>query len=152
MKLVSILLLSLCIVGCSTHQKSRLAATGIGIGAGAIVGSATAPSDERPELHAMYWGGIIGVATAIAANYYFNDGHELETVRIENQKLQNQIDFLQNSSVVLKDDVRPADPKYFPGGKARYKLKKVNIWKEESPYKRYHVDQELDIIAIDKNK
>ncbi len=38
-----------------------------------VIGASIAPEDERPELHAMYWGGIVGVMAAVAANYCFSD-------------------------------------------------------------------------------
>lgn len=138
---------------CSTQQKSRLATTGVGIGVGAIAGAATAPKDERPELHAMYWGGIIGVATAIAANYYFQEERDLEVLRLENEKMKAQLDFFQNGpATLLKETKGPADKKYFQSGKARIKLYKIDQWVDEGPNKKYHRDQMIEILPLEKSE
>ncbi|KYG62821.1 hypothetical protein AZI87_16225 [Bdellovibrio bacteriovorus] len=150
----SLLLLLVCallISACSTNQKSRLATTGIGIGVGAVIGAATAPDDERPELHAMYWGGILGVVTAVAANYYFNDEKDMEVMRLENEKMKAQLDFFQNGpATLLKDTKGPADKKYFQSGKARIKLYKIDQWVDEGPNKKYHRDQMIEILPLEK--
>lgn len=145
MKLQS-LLLGLCffISACATNQKSRLAATSVGIGVGAVIGAATAPSDERPELHALYWGGILGVVTAVAANYYFNDEKDLEVMRLENEKLKAELDLFQNRpSTLLKEEIR---------GKARIKLYEIDQWVPDGPNKRYHRDRMMEILPLEKSE
>lgn len=150
-----ILLLGACffISACATNQKSRLAATAIGIGVGAGIGAATAPEDERRELHAMYWGGIIGVVTAVAANYYFNDEKDLDVMKLENEKMKAQLDFFQNGpATLLKDTTGTADKKYFQKGKARIKLYKIDQWVDEGPNKKYHRDQMIEILPLEKSE
>lgn len=145
MKLQS-LLLGLCffISACATNQKSRFAATSVGIGVGAVIGAATAPSDERPELHALYWGGILGVVTAVAANYYFNDEKDLEVMRLENEKLKAELDLFQNRpSTLLKEEIR---------GKARIKLYEIDQWVPDGPNKRYHRDRMMEILPLEKSE
>lgn len=145
--------LTLLLASCSTHQKSRLAATGVGIAVGAAVGAGTAPKDERPELHAMYWGGIIGAVTAIAANYYFQEERDLELMRLENEKMKAQLDFFQNGpATLLKDTTGSADKKYFQSGKARIKLYKIDQWVDDGPNKKYHRDQMIEILPIEKSE
>ncbi|MEK2644798.1 hypothetical protein [Bdellovibrio sp. BCCA] len=151
---LQILLLGLCffVSACATNQKSRLAATAVGVGVGAAIGAGTAPSDERPELHALYWGGIIGVVTAVAANYYFNDEKDLEVMKLENEKMKAQLDFFQNGpSVLEKETIGPADKKYFQKGRARIKLYKVDQWVDEGPNKKSHRDRVIEILPIEKN-
>lgn len=141
------------ISACATNQKNRLATTAVGIGAGALLGAATAPKDERPELHAMYWGGIIGAITAVAANYYFNEEKDLEVLRLENEKLKSQLDFFQNGpATLLKDTTGSADKKYFQKGKARIKLYKIDQWVDEGPNKKYHRDQMIEIMPLEQGE
>lgn len=149
------LLLVICffLSACATNQKSRLAATGIGIGVGAAIGAGTAPDDERPELHALYWGGIVGVVTAVAANYYFNDEKDMEVMRLENEKMKAQLDFFQNGpATLLKETTGKADKKYFQSGKAKIKLYKIDQWVDEGPNKKYHRDQMIEILPLEKNE
>ncbi|WP_374029043.1 hypothetical protein [Bdellovibrio bacteriovorus] len=151
----SVLLLSLgfLLSACSTNQKSRLAATAIGVGVGGVVGAATAPDDERPELHALYWGGILGVVTAVAANYYFSDEKDMEVMRLENEKMKAQLDFFQNGpATLLKESTGPADKRYFQKGKAKIKLYKIDQWVEEGPNKRYHRDQMIEVLPLEKSE
>lgn len=147
------LLLGICFLlsACATNQKSRLAATGIGIGVGAVIGAATAPEEERAELHAMYWGGIIGVVSAVAANFYFSDEKDMEVMRLETEKMKAQLDFFQNGpATLLKETTGKADKKYFQSGKAKIKLYKIDQWVDEGPNKKYHRDQMIEILPLDK--
>lgn len=155
MKASSSFLLSICLFcsACVTNQKNRLAATAAGIGTGALVGAASTPKDERSELHALYWAGIIGVVSAIAANYYFDDEKDLEVMRLENEKIKAQLDFFQNGpATLLKDTTGSADKKYFQKGKARIKLYKIDQWVDEGPNKKYHRDQMIEILPLEKSE
>lgn len=153
MKISALLVLSIFLASCATNQKSRLAATAIGVGVGGVIGAATAPSDERPELHAMYWGGIIGVVTAVAANYYWNDEKDIDVMKLENEKMKAQLDFFQNGpATLLKTTKGPADRRYFQSGKATIKLYKIDKWVDEGPNKKFHQDQMIEILPIEKEQ
>ncbi|QDK46207.1 hypothetical protein DOM22_14060 [Bdellovibrio sp. ZAP7] len=150
----SILLLCVCslLSACATNQKSRLATTLAGVGVGAVIGASTAPEDERAELHAMYWGGIVGVVAAVAANFYFNDKTDMDMVRLENEKMKAQLDFFQSgTATLLKETKGAADKKYFQSGKAKIKLYKIDQWVDEGPNKKYHRDQMIEILPLEKN-
>ncbi|WP_413584777.1 hypothetical protein [Bdellovibrio sp. HCB274] len=151
----SILLLSSCFIftACATNQKSRLATTLTGVGVGAVVGAATAPDDERPELHAMYWGGIVGVIAAVAANFYFDDNKEVEMAKMENDKLKAQLDFFQSgTATLLKETKGSADKRYFQSGKAQIRLYKIDQWVDDGPNKKYHRDQMIEILPLEKGQ
>ncbi|UOF02638.1 hypothetical protein [Bdellovibrio reynosensis] len=138
--------------GCATNQKSRIATTVAGFAVGAAIGAGTAPEDERTELHAMYWGGLLGLAGAVASNFYFNDERDLEVMRLENEKMKAQLDFFQNGpATLLKDTTGTADKKFFQSGKARIKLYKIDQWVDEGPNKKYHRDQMIEITPLEKN-
>lgn len=150
-KLLCLMIGSLLLSGCATNQKSRLASTGVAVAAGATIGAAFAPDDERPEMHALYWGGIIGVIGAIAANYYFDDNKDMNVMQLENEKLKSQLDFFQSgTATLLKETTGPADKKYFQNGKARIKLYKIDQWVDEGPNKKYHRDQMIEILPLEK--
>lgn len=130
-----------------------MAATLTGVGVGAAIGAGTAPADERAELHALYWGGIVGVVTAIAANYYFNDERDLDMARLENEKMKAQLDFFQNgTATLLKETKGAADRKYFQSGKAKIKLYKIDQWVDEGPNRKYHRDQMIEILPLEKGE
>lgn len=150
-KLSCLIVCCLILTACATNQKSRLATTSAGITAGAIIGAASAPKDERSEMHALYWGGIVGVLSAIAANYYFDDNKDMEVMKLENDKLKSQLDFFQSgTATLLKETTGPADKKYFQNGKARIKLYKIDQWVDEGPNKKYHRDQMIEILPLEK--
>lgn len=144
--------MSLCLFlsACATNQKSRLAATAVGVGVGGIIGAATAPSDERTELHALYWAGIIGVISAVAANYYWNDERDIDMMKLENEKMKAQLDFFQSgTATLLKETTGSADKRYFQSGKAKIKLYKVDQWVDEGPNKKSHRDQMIEILPLE---
>jgi len=150
-KITLLFILTCYLCACSTAQKSRLAATAIGFAAGSVIGAATAPSDERTDLHALYWAGLIGVAAAVAANYYFSDERQDEILRLENEKLKAQLDFFQQGpSTLLKETTGTADKNYFHG-KAKIKLYQIDQWIDDGPNKKYHRDQMIEILPLDKN-
>lgn len=147
---VLIFIIALSLSACATNQKSRLATTAAGVAVGAALGAGTAPSDEKPELHALYWGGIVGVIAAVAANYYFDDERDMDVMKLENDKLKSQLDFFQNgTATLLKDTKGPADKKYFQSGKARIRLYKIDQWVDEGPNKKYHRDQMIEILPLE---
>ncbi len=150
----SFLLLCVCsLSACATNQKSRLATTLAGVGVGAVIGATTAPADERAELHAMYWGGIVGVVAAVAANFYFNDKNDMDMVKLENEKMKAQLDFFQSgTATLLKETKGAADKKYFQSGKAKIKLYKIDQWVDEGPNKKYHRDQMIEILPLEKSE
>ncbi len=139
-------------VGCATNSKSRYLLTGLGMGAGAAIGSASAPKEERTELHAAYWAGLVGVGAALAANLYFNDERDVQLLQLENEKLKSQLDFFKNGHpVLLKDTTGKANPEYFSGGKARIKLFKIDQWTDDGPNRKYHRDEMIEISPIEKS-
>ena len=103
-------------------------------------------------MHALYWGGIIGVISAIAANYYWDDNKDMAVMKLENDKLKSQLDFFQSgTATLLKETTGPADKKYFDNGKARIKLYKIDQWVDEGPNKKYHRDQMIEILPLEKS-
>ncbi|MDG0817791.1 hypothetical protein [Bdellovibrio svalbardensis] len=150
---ISALLLSLClfISACATNQKSRLAATAVGIGVGGVIGAATAPENERKELHAMYWAGIVGVVTAIAANYYWNDENDLKVMKLENDKLKSELGLFEGTpSVLLRPFSEKESKRIYKKDNVKMNLYKRDEWVDDGPYRKYHQDQMLEIVPLEK--
>lgn len=152
-KLISILLALAVLNACSTSQKSRTAVTLAAFSGGAGIGAATAPEDERKELHAMYWGGLLGIGAAIVSNYYFNDQHELEKLVLENDKLKAEMELVQNANKVLLKEGQgyfknSSGEEYFQGGKARWRLYQIDKWTKDGPNKLYHQDRMVELLPI----
>ncbi len=135
-----LLALSLLLTSCASKTKSRLATTGIGFGVGATVGAASAPSDERPELHALYWGGLVGVAASVAANYYFNEEQQRQVMEIERDKLQAQLEICQKGPTPILQAEKSAQK-----GKARINIFKVQEWIPHNN-KMYRCDQMIETV------
>lgn len=141
--------------GCSTNQKSRLAMTVSGFTIGAAAGAATAPKDERQDMHAAYWGGLLGVAAAIAGNYIYSDDQIAEKTALENEKLRAQLDLIQNANKVL---VKQGKGKFkgageaIQSGNAIWKLYQTDQWVKDSEYRMYHQDKMIEITPADAQK
>lgn len=137
--------------GCATNQKSRLAMTVSSFAVGAAAGYGTAPEDERKEMHAVYWGGLLGVAAAVASNYIYDDETEVEKVSLENEKLKAQLDLIQNANKVLvkqgKGKFKGSGGEEFQSGTATWKLYQTDQWVKDGPTRMYHQDKMIEIIS-----
>lgn len=142
-------LLSICLLNsaaCSTAPKSRIAASLAGAGFGAGIGYVTAPEGERKEMHSLAWGGVAGLITAIISNYYFdNDTQNNQNLKIENERLKTQVEFL--SSNKKEQLLRDAKGKTQDGkSNARIKLYEIDEWVDDGPNVKYHRDKKLEIL------
>lgn len=139
--------------GCSTPQKSRTAVTLGAFAIGAGIGAGTAPADERKELHAMYWGGLIGIGAAILSNYYFSEQNEREKLILENDKLKAEMELIQNANKVLLKEGQgyfknSSGEEYFQGGKAKWRLYQIDKWTKDGPNKIYHQDRMVELLPL----
>lgn len=144
----------LLLTSCATPQKSRTAVTLASFVAGAAIGAGTAPKDERTELHAMYWGGILGIAGALISNYYFSEENEREKMSLENGKLKAEMDLLQNANTVLLKEGRgyfknSTGEEYFQSGKAKWRLYQVDKWTKDGPNRLFHQDRMVELIPLE---
>lgn len=137
------------LTGCATNRENRLAMTISGFAVGTALGGGTAPEDERKEMHAVYWGGILGVATAIASNYLYSDDREVERATLENQKLQAQLDLIQNANKVLvkqgKGKFKNPSGEEFQSGNATWKLYQTDQWVKDGSNRMFHQDKMIEI-------
>lgn len=146
-----LLLLCVSLCSCATPSKSRLATTVGSFALGLGVGSASAPKDERNDLHAIYWGGIFGVTAAIAANYYFNEEDSLKVSQLENEKLKAELELIQNANKVLLKEGQgyfknAAGEEYFQSGKAKWRIYQIDKWSKDGPNRLYHQDRLVELI------
>ncbi|MFN7729449.1 MAG: hypothetical protein ACK5P7_09870 [Bdellovibrio sp.] len=146
------LLVSLIIslAGCTTPNQKRLALAASGFAAGTAIGTATAPADERKELHAIYWGSLMGLGAALAGNYIFNDETHLSLLSQENQKLKAELDLIQAGTKILVDQGKgkfknPVGEIELQGKKANWKIYQVDRWTKEGPNRLYHQDKMIEI-------
>lgn len=147
-----LLLISLCFTlgACATARQSRWAATGTAFALGAAVGNASAPADERRELHSLYWGGLLGIATAVASEFFFSDQEELSRLRLEKEKLQAEMDLMQNANRVLVREGQgyfknPGGEEYFQSGKAKWRVYQIDKWTKDGPNRLYHQDRMVEL-------
>lgn len=141
------------LTACATPKKNRMALTSAAFVAGAAIGSATAPTDERRELHAMYWGGILGLTAALIGNYLYDEEDALINSRLENEKLRAELDLVQSSNTVLLKEGKgyfknPAGEEYFQNGKARWRLYQIDRWLKDGPNKLYHQDRAVELLPM----
>lgn len=137
--------------GCATPRKSRLVASGTGFALGLGVGAATAPKDENPSLHAMYWAGLLGLGALVASEFYFSEQDEVEKMRLENQKLQAEMEFMRNANTVLLKQGQgyfkgAAGDEYFQGAQAKWRLYQADRWIKEGPNRLFHADRIVEIL------
>lgn len=142
---------TLVLSSCQTPLKSRLAATGSAAAAGLVFGAATAPKNERTELHAVYWGGLFGLGAAVISNYVYNDEAQLKTNQLENEKLKAQLSLINQANQVLLKEGKgyfknSEGQSLFDGGKAKWRLYQVDQWEKDGPNRMFHKDKILEIV------
>jgi hypothetical protein len=140
-------------LGCMTNRQKRFTATGAAFIAGVGIGSASAPSNERKELHAVYWGALLGLGTALLSQEIFSDEYEAERLALENQKLNLQLDLIQNANTVLLKEGKgyfksPTGEELFTSGKARWRLYQIDKWTKSGPNQLYHQDKMVELLPL----
>ena len=151
-----LVLLLLC-SGCATSRDKRVLSTSVAAVAGALVGSSVAPSNERKELHAMYWAGIFGLSTALVSNYVFDESKDVEKFRLETEKLRAELDLLQNARKTLLKEGRgrfktsSSSEEFFQSGQARWRLYEIDQWVKDGPDRLYHRDKMIELVPEGKN-
>jgi hypothetical protein len=151
----SAFLLGFLFLGCSTPTKSRMAATTIGFSSGLIVGGSTTPVGERQDMHALYWGGILGIISSFASNYYFNDQDALQNSQLENEKLRAEIELFKNANKILVKEgsgyfKNAQGEEYFKSGKAKWRIYQIDKWSKDGPNHLYHQDKMVELIPNEK--
>lgn len=173
-KLVGLIALTFCVAFCLTlpgcahsgggadsaglsNRSKRWIATGAATGAGLVLGGAAAPNGERRELHAVYWGAIAGLITGIIGDFVFSDQAELQAARMENQKLNLQLDLIQNANTVLAREGKgyfksSSGEDLFTGGKAKWRLYQIDKWTKDGPNRLFHQDKMVELLPLDESK
>ena len=153
----ALILFSFVLGGCATPRQSRIATTVAGFATGAAIGYSTAPTGERKEMHAMYWGGIMGLASAIASNYYFSEEVQVQNYQLENSKLKAELDLVQNANKVLLKEGKgyfknSSGEEFFQSGKARWRIYQIDQWKKDGPNRLYHLDRMVELIPTEQEE
>lgn len=150
---LTLVLLALVTSGCATNRENRWAMTGGAVVGGIALGAATAPGEERKELHAVYWGAILGLGASLIAQEIFSDSKEIERLKAENQKKDLQLDVIQNSKTVLLREGKgyfksPSGEEFFSGDKAKWRLYQIDKWVKNGPNQLIHQDRMVEIVPI----
>lgn len=148
--LIPCLLLGL-IAGCASARKTRMAWTGGAFVTGAAVGAASAPENERRELHSLYWAGLLGVGAALLGEVLLSDEQESEKLRLENEKLRAEMELIQSANRVLLKEGKgyfktSQGEETFPVGKAKWRLYQIDRWVKDGPDRLYHQDRMVEIV------
>ena len=151
--LAALLIGGIFVSGCATHRQNRWLVTGAGVAAGVGLGAATAPGDERKELHAVYWGALLGLGAALISQEVFSDAKEIERLTLENQKQNHQLDVIQNANTVLQREGKgyfksPTGEELLPNGKAKWKLYQIDKWVKDGPTRLIHQDRMVEILPL----
>lgn len=139
--------------GCATNRQKRWTATGTAFAAGVGIGAASAPSNERKELHAVYWGALLGLGAALISQEVFSDENETEKLTLENQKLSLQLDLIQNANTVLLKEGKgyfksPTGEELFSSGKAKWRLYQIDKWTKNGPNQLFHQDKMVELLPL----
>ncbi|MBX2993490.1 MAG: hypothetical protein KF681_01660 [Bdellovibrionaceae bacterium] len=147
------LLLLFFLSACATNNQKRLTLAAASFAGGTAIGAASAPADERKELHAVYWGALLGLGAAVAGNYLFNDETELAMLNKENQRLKAELDLIQTGNKILVDQGKgkfknPVGETELQGKKAHWKIYQLDRWTKEGPNRLYHQDKMIEITPL----
>lgn len=133
---------ALLLCSCATNKQSRYMITGASIAAGALGGSLAAPSDERKELHSVYWAAIAGLIASLVSQEIYSDAKEMELLKSENARLQSEAKlFKEGPSTLLKETQNK---------KSKIKLYKIDKWVDDGPHRKIHQDQMIEITPLEK--
>lgn len=137
------------LTGCATNQKSRWMLMGAALPIGAGVGAATAPSDERPEFHALTWGATLVALSALFGNYYFSNEKELKKLRQENLSLKNKPKFklITKGKGVFKSPFSKKGEK-----EVQWKVYKIDQWISDGENRKIHQDLMIEKYRKEKNE
>lgn len=154
MRSLFLILLTLVLTSCSTARKTRVAWTSGAFVVGAAVGGASAPENERPELHSLYWAGLLGVTAALLGEVFFSDEEANEKLRLENDKLRTEMELINSANRVLLKEGKgyfknSKGEEVFPSGKARWRLYQVDRWVKDGPNRLYHQDRAVEILPAE---
>lgn len=153
---VAALVLLVCQLGCATNRQNRWLATGVATSAGLAIGTAAAPEGERKELHAVYWGALIGLGASLIAQEVFSDEKETQRLMLENQKLSMQLDLIQNANTVLVREGKgyfksSSGEELFSSGKAKWRLYQIDKWVKNGPNQLFHQDRMVELLPLDES-
>lgn len=142
------------LLGCASARKTRMAWTAGAFTAGAAVGAASAPENERRELHSLYWAGLLGVGAALLGEVLLSDEKEAEALRLENEKLRAEMELIQSANRVLLKEGKgyfktSQGEESFPVGKAKWRLYQIDRWVKDGPDRLYHQDRMVEIIPAE---
>lgn len=148
--LIILLVFQFSLSGCSTmgkNERLRWNITGAGILAGAAGGAAFAPKDEKREVHALNWAGIIGLLAAGYAMFFHNDRKRLKKLENENYTLKNEPEF----EILDEFNARLKKP-LFRGGptEGNWQYQKIDTWLKVNDDQLIH--QNRRFIRTDKKK
>ncbi len=149
----AVFILILAQFGCATNRQKRWTATGAAFAAGVGVGAASAPAHERKELHAVYWGALLGLGAALISQEVFSDESETEKLTLENQKLSLQLDLIQNANTVLLKEGKgyfksATGEELFSSGKAKWRLYQIDKWTKGGPNQLFHQDKMVELLPL----
>lgn len=143
-------------IGCATNRQNRWLATGVGVASGLAVGTAAAPAGERKELHAVYWGALLGLGASLIAQEIFDDEKDTQKLALENQKLSMQLDLIQNANTVLVREGKgyfksSSGEELFSSGKAKWRLYQIDKWVKNGPNQLFHQDRMVELVPLDES-
>lgn len=135
-------------VGCGHGSKKEKSLwVGAGFSSGAAIGAATAPSNEKPEMHALYWGSLLAVGAAILIEFYHE--REAAVLKSQNQTMEIQLNNLRNSSkTLLSEGVVKSDSNLFNSKVSKgtkYRLFEVNDWEVQSQNEVRNIKKRLEL-------
>lgn len=141
-------------LSCATNVQKRNALMAGAFATGAAIGSASAPADERKDLHAVYWGAILGLSAAVIGNSIYNDETDIAMMQKENQKLKAELDLIQTGNKILLDQGKgkfknPTGETEIQGKRAHWKIFQIDRWSKDGPNRLYHQDKMIEITPLE---
>ena len=138
-------------LSCASPQKSRLALAGGAAVTGALVGYQAAPKNERPEMHAVYWGSLLGLVAALIGEFFWSDEEAMVRTQLENDRLKAELELINSANKVLlkqgeghfKSGATP--PGTVVPDKGKWRLYQTDRWIKEGPHQLLHIDRTMEV-------
>lgn len=155
-RIIFFIVLTFSVANCATNQGKRWTTTGAAVVAGVGLGAANAPAGERKELHAVFWGSLLGLTASLISQEIFSDQKEIDRLSQENEKQRLQLDLIQNANTVLLREGKgyfksQSGEEFFTSGKAKWRLYQIDKWVKNGPNQLIHQDKMVEIVPLESD-
>lgn len=145
--------------GCATTNRTKTLLLMTGVGAAAAgVGYSVAPRDERPEMHALYWGAAGAAVAGVAGLFLFDEQKRSEELERQAAVMRKELDAFRDEGGGASHEPRLLYETTAPFGRdipeeyqslvrpGRWSVYKLNQWVAQGEGTLVHHDRMVKLV------